>query len=167
MNRDRPATWLRVPELWLVAGIPALTVLSGLTTVFLASASGSADAVILPVERTGPIQVLRDAADRRAAELRLRARVVLDRERRLLTVALSAPLSEPLTLTLAHPARRSLDRSVALTPLGQGRYRAALSLPPAHHWNLVLASNDGSWRLGGRFDPSVGEAWLAAVVIPP
>ncbi len=167
MNRNPPTSWLRIPELWLVAGIPALTILAGVATVILASASGSADAVILPVERTGPIQVLRDAADRRAAELKLRARVMLDRERHLLTAELSAPLSEPLTLTLAHPVRRSLDRRVVLTPLGAGRYRAVLSLPPAHHWNLVLAARDGSWRLGGRLHPSVGEAWLSAALVPP
>lgn len=154
----------RIPELWLVAGIPALTVAAGIATVLIASLSGSADAVILPVERTGPVQVLRDEADRSAAAMGLSARLILDEERRLLTVVLTPAREEPLRVLLAHPTRRSLDRRIELAPSGGGRYHALLPMPPAHHWNVLLESADGSWRLSGRLDPAIGEALLRPIV---
>lgn len=153
----------RIPELWLVAGIPALTVAAGIATVLIASLSGSTDAVILPVERTGPIQVLRDEADRRAAALGLSARLILDEERRLLTVVLTPAREEPLRA--ARASDEALARSTHRTrALRGGRYHARLPMPPAHHWNVLLESADGSWRLSGRLDPAIGEALLKPIV---
>lgn len=157
----------RMPEFWLVAGIPLLTIAAGIATIFIAAASGSAEAVIDPVERTGPVQVLRDEADRRAARLGLSARLVLDEARRLVLVELFPPGKEAIALTFAHPTRRSLDHRLLLEPAGEGRYLAPLALPSAHHWNLSLSSEDGGWRLVGRYRPGAGETWLRPALPAP
>lgn len=151
MNMPRP--WYAEPMLWLVIAIPLLTVLAGITTVAIASVSGSSDAVIDPVRRTAQVQDRALAGDRMAAHLKLAAVGTIDAATGALQLTLEAAPSadERLALTFAHPVRASQDRSVILVPDGVRGWLGRAEIDAGHDWNLVLTPAGESWRLVGRF----------------
>lgn len=141
------------PLLWLVLLIPLATIVAGISTVIIASRSGSADAVIDPVRRTAQVQDRDLRADHRALELGLAAQGTLDPETGAVRVHLEgvAVDGSPVHLHIAHPVRGSLDVDLTLVPAGSGAWLGRLDeFDAGHDWNLVLRPEDDAWRLVGR-----------------
>jgi hypothetical protein len=154
------AAW-REPMVWLMLGIPALTVVGGLLTLRIALAQAS-DEVPDPVQRTLQAQVVDLGPDRRAAALHLTARVTLDPARRPRVDLDDAPETAHLALHFVHATRSRDDRTWTLSDddewLGD-------PLPPGARGRWVLEDPADAWRLVGTMDDD-GVAWLRPAVGP-
>lgn len=148
-NRVLPA-W-REPMVWLVAAIPAMSVVAGIALVVIAVRAGGGDAVADPVRRVAQVQTADLGPDARARRLRLAAVVrggngMIE----VLPVDGAFDRTAPLTLWLHHPVDAGMDRSVALPPSATG-WRVEDGPELTHDWNLQLSPPDGRWRLQGRW----------------
>lgn len=148
-SHRRPA-W-REPMVWLVAAIPAASVVAGIALVIVAVRAGGADAVADPVRRVAQVQVADLGPDARARQLRLAAVVRGDRGMiEVLPVDGDFDRKAPLTLALRHPVDAGMDRSVVLLPTANG-WRAGSGIDLTHDWNVQLSPADDRWRLQGRW----------------
>lgn len=148
MNDEHPSKW-RNPVMWLVAGLPVLSIVAGVGLVVVANLDGN-DAVPDRVRRTAQIQVADLGPDALAQREGLSAIVrseagVLE----VLPVSGAFDRAKPLRIALLHPSKAADDRTIVLAPSELG-WRADASIDPAHDWNLRLEAGDGRWRLLGR-----------------
>lgn len=143
-----PRRWYREPMMWLVIGVPALSVVVGISTLVIAIRAGGLDAATDPVARMAQVQQTDLQADRGALRRGLSASLQRDADRISVQVLGSIDLTQPLRLRFIHPARASDDREVELH-WQHDRWSASLSLPESPLWNLSLQPTDGSWRLDG------------------
>lgn len=145
--------WYAEPMVWLVIGIPFATVIAGVSTVATAIHVGNVDSVIDPVKRTGKMQEFKMTGDREAARLGLLAEGFVDSETHALKLRLAGdlPNAASLKLTFAHPVRTSEDRTTMVIAHGTTDFHGRAEIELDHDWNLILAPEDGSWRLIGRF----------------
>jgi hypothetical protein len=158
--------WYRELWPWLLMLPPAASVVGGVTMVYLAVSTPSA-LVVTDYSRIEEITSERYALDRRAAELRLSARLALEGAGTLVLVnvalAQASGVSAPpaLQLRLQHASNSSADRELVLTGRG-GEYRGATDLA-AGRYDVELLPPDRAWRLGG----SIGGAPAAVELEPP
>lgn len=148
-TRVRPA-W-KEPMVWLVAAIPAASVVASVALLAAAArSSGNNDAVADAVQRTAQIQVADLGPVLVARRLGLLAHLRVQGDRIELTPANDAfPRDAELRLWLRHPARAQDDLALTLRASAHG-WQARHALPRDHDWNLDLAPADGRWRLQGR-----------------
>lgn len=145
----RPA-W-KEPLVWMVWGIPALTVVAGLTTWWIAAQRADSD--------VADDHYRRGLAVNRVLQREERARMVgVEAEVNLSASAgpgvrlggLARP-PEALVLLLTHPVSKDQDRRVALAIQPDGSYRPqdatspAQAMPVGGNWNIALEGDD--WRL--------------------
>jgi hypothetical protein len=143
--------WYREPLVWLVAAIPALTVVAGLATVVIAGSN--ADAVVVDDFRKEGIAINRDPARDEAAE-RLGVAARLSDANGALTVQLESGRAEAprrLVAILSHATRAELDRMVTLEAAGDGRYVVPMAPLARGHWYVEITPVDRAWRLTGEF----------------
>ncbi|BDU15358.1 FixH family protein [Lysobacter auxotrophicus] len=149
------AVKFRNPVMWLVIGLPVLSIVAGVGLVVVALRSGGDDAVIDTVQRTAQIQTTELGPDERAKSMKLSAVMRVDAKGiELLPVGGGfsngdVPRDVPLTLALSHPSDAKLDRTIELTPSELG-WHANEPLPLDHDWLLQLTPADTAWRLRGR-----------------
>lgn len=148
-KRAEPKPWYREPWPWALLAGPALTVVGGGITLWLALATH--DGLVaddyyrqgLAINQT----LARDAA---AARRGYRARILFDESRNRVQVRLAgAELPAALVLRLAHPTRAGLDRSIPLTAAAPGLYTGGFAALPPGRWRLSLEDAEGTWRLTG------------------
>lgn len=151
MNDDKRNSPWRQPIMWLVVGLPALTVVALVSLVIIAAGPGSTDSIDTSVQRTGRMQTADLGPDQTAARLQLSALLRIDRgSLEVLPLHAGFDTGRPLRLAMRHPARADLDREFVLRPSG-GNWRApAPTLELDHDWTLQLAPEGGAWRLQGR-----------------
>ncbi len=163
---NQPSRAWREPMMWLVMGLPAITVIAGVTMVIRYGGPGTADVVNDGVRRTGQIQQTDLSADMAARELGLSAHLrVTEDAVELRGVSGELPL-ETLQLTLAHPLQAARDMTLQLQPV-DGMWRAAASVDTTHDWNLQLAPASGAWRISGRLHGNEVSALLAPALQRP
>lgn len=159
----------RNPVMWLVIGLPILSIVAGVGLVVVALESGGDDAVIDTVQRTAQIQTTELGPDQRAQSMKLSAVLHVDAKGiDLLPVGGGfsngdVPRNAPLKIVLSHPSDATLDRTVELRPSELG-WHADLALPLDHDWLLQLTPNDTQWRLRGRLASGQGAAHLAPAI---
>ena len=148
---------LREPLVWLVAGIPLLTIVAGLVTLWIAFQRADSN-VTEDYYKEGLGINRRIERDEQARALRLAGRLTADdaaiatpEGRRLpLDLALSGSSRgfEPqVSLRMTHPVHQSLDRLVVLQAVGGGRYRGQLDADGLDGTRWSLALETGSWRI--------------------
>jgi hypothetical protein len=142
-----PPAW-HEPLVWLVFGIPALTVVAGLITVWIAVQRADSNVAEDYYKRGLAINrsLEREA---RAQALGLVAEVSLTADR-VLTVRLSGKVSPPesIMLTLTHPVHAEQDRRVVLQRGTDGLYRGSTAPIAGVAWDLAIESQD--WRMTAR-----------------
>ena len=152
MNHDdkRNSPW-RQPMMWLVIGLPAVTVVALVALVIMAAGPGSTDSIDTSVRRTAQMQTADLGPDQAAARLQLAALLRVDgASLELVPLHAGFDTGKPLRLAMRHPVRSELDRDFLLQPSG-GTWRVpAPALELGHDWTLQLAPEDGAWRLQGR-----------------
>ena len=146
----RPAR--REPLVWLVVGIPALTVIAGFVTWWIAAQRADSDVADdhykrgLAINRT----LEREQAAQRAG---LGARVEVSEDMSIavrLKASAGTSLPEAVQLVLTHPVQAAQDRRVLLLPGADGLYRSATAVQTQGfegHWGLALEGP--GWRLSG------------------
>jgi uncharacterized protein len=144
----------REPLVWLVAGLPALTVVAGLLTVAIAVRGG--DAVVVDEFRRDGLAIRIDTARDDAAErLGVAARIEFHAAGVAVRLETARPAPRTLLLLLSHATRADLDRLLTLHRAPDGTYRAALPSLERGRWHVELSPADRRWRLVGRFRDSV------------
>jgi hypothetical protein len=160
-DADRPTHWRRFePMILLVWGLPAIVVVASFITLGIAIRAGDLDASSDAVQRMAQVQQTDLSADQAALRRGLSASLRVDAGALQLQLLGATGLQSGLRLRFEHPIDSALDRQVELHRSGEV-WQAALSLPPADHWRLVLQAGDGSWRLDGELRGSQGVAVLA------
>ncbi len=149
MDKHKQPFW-KTPIMWLVIGLPLLSVVAGVSLVIIATRSGGTDVVSDDVRRVSQIQTADLAPDAQARTLGLSA--VLRADEGVLEVIPATgefDRAAPLRLVLQHPSRGSEDLSLELPPSDTG-WRLQRELDHDHDWIVELAPGDGAWRLHGR-----------------
>ncbi|GAB3512612.1 FixH family protein [Pseudoxanthomonas daejeonensis] len=156
----RASTW-RNPVMWLVVGLPLLSIVAGVGLLVIATRTGGADAVNDPVRRVAQIQTTDLGPDAEAGKRGLSAVLrVEDGIVEVLPATGDFVRGQPLRLVLEHPARKAEDLHLELVPEGPG-WRLQQAVDPQHDWVVQLQAADGSWRLHGRLPKQQHAARLA------
>jgi len=162
-----PNPWYREPWPWLLMSGPAVVVVAGFITLYLA-VSGADGLVVDDYYKQGKTinQALhRDDVARQAG---LSALVsfdqVNDRVEVIVKRADGSALTEPLTLTLVHATRAGFDNVIALASAGE-RYTAALPGLRVGKWNVLLEDRQKQWRL--QREMNVGTAAVPRLELSP
>ncbi|MBP3975474.1 FixH family protein [Pseudoxanthomonas spadix] len=147
-NRARP--FWREPMVWLVLGIPLVSIVVGVGLVVVATRSGGNDAVGDQVQRVSQIQTTDLGPDQAARQRGLLAVLrVVDGAVEVLPASAGFDRAAPLRATFEHPLHARADLQLQLQPSALG-WRAPARIDNGHHWRVQLAPADGSWRLRGR-----------------
>jgi uncharacterized protein len=153
------------PMIWLIFGIPFLTVVAGFYTLKIAGAANATDVVNMPVSRIAQIQQSDLAADEAAARLNMRGQLqVLDN--RWTISGISIKNKEPLQLDLQHPIDQKKDRQIVLQ-WHNGQYVAHADVNRKHDWVLQLSNKNIDWRLVGRLHKQADSTPLQASLATP
>lgn len=159
-------TW-KEPMVWMIVGIPALTVIAGFYTLYLAIASGPLDSVQASVERVGKGQALHSAADSAASKGHYRGYLILDRQADPWQLTLKTTpenlAAKPVDVLFVHANRAERDVRVRLDS-GSGRLDKALDFTPQQ---VVVTDAAGQWRLVGSYDPATANIALTAAIEAP
>ena len=161
----RPATpWYREPWPWLLMLGPAIVIVAGFVTLFLAIESN--DGLVaddyyrqgLAINRT----MLRDD---RARAMNYRAELTLSHRSRSLRVMLAGAGALPATLQLhlIHPGKSSADETVELRAAGRGMYQGEYRREFTGRRHLILEDQPDTWRISGEWvEPDTGRAQLGS-----
>lgn len=150
----------REPMVWIVAGLPAASVVAGLALVFTAVNSNGDDIVNDRVRRTGQAQVAELGPDAQSRSLQLAAVLRLtDGTLELLPVSGRFARDQSLSLLLSHPTDSRLDQRLALLP-GVHGWHANTDIQAGHDWIVQLTPVEGQWRLRGRIRANERSAYL-------
>lgn len=126
--------WYKPSWLWLVIGLPATTVVAGLTTVYIAFANKDDD-VRDQVSKTGFAIHQDTQLEDHAKALGVVANIEQDKLTGEIFVSLSygnpelASQTTTLTLDLIHPTDSAQDLELTLVQVAANRYRADLTQP--------------------------------------
>jgi len=145
---DPQRPWYRHGLVWLVIGLPAASVVGGLTT--LAIAITHADATVADHWYQEGKAINRSLEEERRAEF-LGLWLDIDRQQGLrLHSELTLPWPEQLEITLRHPVFAERDRRLLLQHHGDGGYGPADAIPASGEWTITVMPPDGRWRLSRR-----------------
>ncbi|GHU15387.1 membrane protein [Betaproteobacteria bacterium] len=149
--------WYKEPWPWILMAGPAIVVVAGFLTAWLAFVSD--DGVVeddyykqgLAVHQ----QLYRDTV---ATEKKATAQVMVSGlgVRVFLDMANAADLPAQLQLHFIHPTRDGLDQDIVLTKEGQTFYSGALTMEVHGRWHVYLEDQDKTWRLLGDWQPDAG-----------
>jgi len=146
----QPKPWYREPWPWLLMAGPAVVVVAGLVTAYIAVVTDDG-LVASDYYRQGLAINATLAREERARQLGLIAVLQLSPQRDgiRLTLAGAAGRTGRLRLTLVHPTRAGYDQSVMLAQHSDGSFSAALKPVETHAWQAVLEDRSEGWRLVG------------------
>ncbi len=145
-----PSTpWYREPWVWGVMSGPALVVIAGCYTLWLAIASN--DGLVADDYYKQGLAINQTLTrDRAAAAAHYEARLMIAPGGERVRILLSGrSLPAELTLKLLHPTRAGLDYAAKLTARGAGVYDGSLALPASGRWHVAIEDGQRTWRLTG------------------
>lgn len=142
--------WYKEPWPWLLMAGPAIVIVAGFVTAWLAIISNDG-LVTDDYYKQGLAINQRFQRDHNASDLGLSADVMRSglQVRLLVKAEGSVSLPEVLTLKLAHPTRAGQDHLVKMTSEGQGFYNGSLDAGVSGRWHVSLEDPSGKWRLQG------------------
>jgi uncharacterized protein len=142
--------WYQEPWPWLLMAGPAVVVVAGFATLYLAVASEDG-LVVDDYYRQGLAINATLAREERARSLGLNATLVLSPHRNGVQVSLEGVSGLPsrLRLRLVHPTRAGQDQSVTLVFGPAATYAAALRPVEPGTWHVVVEDEVAGWRLAG------------------
>jgi len=156
--KTQPRWWS--PELALVLGIPLLTVVGGLATLYLASGDLSADGEHEGARRTAQVQTADLDPDLAAVRAGLSGSLRVDRRHGQVQVSLPRAIAadEVIELEFVHSLHAERDLHARLQARG-GDWVTTLSPDASSRWRVVVSDRARSWRLVGTLPR--GDATLA------
>ena len=156
--------WYREPWPWILMAGPAVVVVAGLATVWIAFATS--DGLVAPDYYRQGLAVNKVLAKEEMAErLGLRAGVELAGDRHRISVSLEGAEPRDLIVNMRHATRSGHDVTLRLAHVGPGRYEAAVPQDlPSGRWNVNLEGpregTRGEWRLAGDWNGRVASFTL-------
>ncbi|MCL2021872.1 MAG: FixH family protein [Betaproteobacteria bacterium] len=150
--------WYKYPWPWFFLAIPALTVVAGFYTFFLASTSF--DGMVEDDYYKRGLAINQDIArDHKAADLGLTAEAMIGRGevRVFLNAKGDIPHPDYLLMRFRHATRAGMDQSIELHYEG-GFYSGSIEQLYPGKWRLALEDTDEVWRLLSNFDPDKHES---------
>jgi len=153
MNSATP--WYREPWPWILMSGPALVIVAGFVTLYLAVTR--ADPLVVDnyyKEGLAINQLL--ARDRAAQAAGYRAQALVSNDRSSVRVQLiaNAALPKQLRLHFVHPTKAGLDRDTLLQQTQPGWYEGRVQLAEAGRWDVSIEDLRQQWRLTGSWDPA-------------
>lgn len=150
MTDPRPAR--KEPFVWLVVGIPALTVVAGFMTWWIAAQRADSDVAEDHYKRGLAINRVLER-EQAAARAALQAQLQIQSDNVLtlrLTAGTGAALPEAVQVVLTHPVQARQDQRIALILNPDGLYRSArLRTVEGYTGQWGLAVEGPGWRLSG------------------
>ena len=147
---------------WLMFGIPVLTVIAGIYTLHIAGLANATDVVNMPVTRMAQVQQSDMSADETAARSMLTARLnINDGYWQISSKDLSS--NKSLILDLQHPIDKTKDIRLVLHKQGD-RFISNAPVDKNNDWLLQLSDVKKQWRLVGRLHRQANTAELQASV---
>jgi len=144
--------WYRQVWPWLLMLMPAVAIVAGAVTFWLAVSTNNS-MVVDDYYREGKAINRQLARDHAAAELGLGGELVRQADGTALlrlSAKSGAALPPFVTIRLVHATRSELDRAVNLPATGAGRYASPEArLPDEGRWNVLIEDPDRRWRLVG------------------
>ncbi|MDR2238852.1 MAG: FixH family protein [Zoogloeaceae bacterium] len=165
MNRassdDRP--WYRYPWPWILIAGPAIVVVAGIVTAWIATATS--DGLVADDYYKQGLEVNQMLArDEAAATMGLEARLRLMDGRVEVDLAsrAEAPLPERLRIKLVHPTRSGEDRELILSR-EKSVYVGEMTAPGPGRWRVMVEDEAATWRITGNVRlPDAPDALLKA-----
>jgi uncharacterized protein len=142
--------WHREPWPWILMSGPAIVVVAGFVTLYLAvSTSDGVVADDYYKQGLGINRVIE--RDARARSLGIAAQVMFNEQRDGVRVILasSAPLPPSLRMKLIHPTRKDSDQTIELRHAGPAFYEARMQAPRGATWRVAIEDAAGTWRITG------------------
>ena len=166
MNRleenQQDGPWYREPWPWILMAGPFAVVVAGLVTAWIAVAND--DPLVVDNYYKEGLAINRVLErDRAAAAGGYRAELLFSSDGARVRARVVGGAPEALRLSMVHPTRAELDRSVQLHSLQGGWYEGAVDLPLAPRWRVVLEDLQQAWRLTGEWRP---ERAAGVVLVP-
>jgi hypothetical protein len=150
MTSSLPAEnkWYRQPYVWLVIIFPAMAVIGGIITAWLAVSTD--DGLVADDYYKRGLEINKTLDREQAAKsYGLEALVTLDKNKKIVQVTLRGNdhfrNPESVSLTFLHPTRGGLDRHVILRRVSGVSYESDLPDLPADHWYLQFEADN--WLL--------------------
>ncbi len=153
-------TWYREPWPWILAAGPAIVVVAGIATAWIAIKSNDG-LVSEDYYKKGLVVNQTISQSERATQLGITGGVRVTSS--TLSVRLSAVdpvfvLPPTLVVTVSHPTRAGVDQTRVLTRDG-AVYSGEFHLPASGHWLVLIADEARTWRLmGNMMLPAAGES---------
>lgn len=147
--------WYREPWPWLLMAGPAVVIVAGFVTLYLAVKTEDG-LVVDDYYRQGlAINATLDREER-ARALGLSATLAFSPQRDGVQVRLAGSAVRParLRLRLVHPTRAGRDQSAMLVPALAGGYTAMLKPVGPGTWQVVIEDDVAGWRLAGTLLPA-------------
>ena len=166
MNRmhalNSATPWYREPWPWLLMSGPAIVIVAGFVTLYLAISR--ADPMVVDNYYKEGLAINRVLErDRVASSKGYRAQVLVSTDRKRLRVQLHGNdvLPAQLRLHFIHPTKGGLDREVLLQQTQAGWYEGRVQLAQSVRWDVELGDLQQQWRLSGDWYPSDAAFTLA------
>ena len=164
-----PLPWYREPWPWILMSGPAVVVVAGLATAWLAitSADGLVDD---DYYKQGLAVNQQKHRNQQADALGLQAEAVRGSDGTQLRVFLhgkeGVALAETLSMRITHPTRPGLDQKLTLVAEGPGLYVGRLAAPLAGRWHVALEDMGAQWRLYGDWNIDKNATLRLAAGVP-
>ncbi|MDQ5906679.1 MAG: uncharacterized protein QG619_90 [Pseudomonadota bacterium] len=147
--------WYREPWPWILMAGPAIVVVAGFVTAWLAVRSNDG-LVEDDYYKQGLAVSQRMARDSEASGLGLSAEVVLGGEGRQVRLFLTAgegvALPETVLFKVTHPTRSGSDQNAVLKRDGAGFYGGAVATALHGRWHVAVEDPARKWRLNGEWN---------------
>ena len=140
--------WYREPWPWLLMAGPALVVVAGMITAWIAVTHEDGLVADDYYKRGLAInqELRRDSA---AVSLGVKARIMFGDSAVRVFLSFPAPMPKRLALQLVHPTRAALDRRIVLDASPAGWYEGRLAGWGTGRWGVLLEDEARTWRLTG------------------
>lgn len=151
--------WYKEPWPWILMAGPAIVVVAGFVTAWLAVSSNDG-LVTDDYYKQGLGVNQRLHRDHKASTMGLHADVMRSGTnlRLLIGANQDALLPEVLTVKLARPTQAGQDQLVKMVAEGQGFYSGLMTAEIAGRWLVSIEDPAGDWRLQGEWLADSGEA---------
>ncbi len=146
--------WYREPWPWILMAGPAVVVVAGFVTAWLAVSTE--DGMVEDDYYKKGLAINQTLArDQMARSLQLKAQLMLGSDATQLRVMLQKGSGDEvlppiLRLKILHPTRSDMDRVVMLKKSDSGYYEGQLKALEPTRWRLILEDADSHWRLSGK-----------------
>lgn len=153
--------WYKEPWPWILMSGPAIVVVAGFTTAWLAIRSNDG-LVAEDYYKQGLAINQQLQKEQQAGSLGLQGNVMRSgNQLRVMLTAGSAQfnLPERLTLRITHPTRAGMDQTITLVADGPGMFSGKLGTEISGRWHVVLEDPSGQWRLHGDWQADAAESF--------